>query len=243
MRVIPLLFFVFFCAEVFGQNVLIKKIELAGEKIIVHYDLEDSNPQNEYKLDLYSSQDNFAAPLAKVTGDIGGEVKPGANKKVSWSVREEVGAYKGKISLEIRGKVYVPFAKLQTSVIKGYKRGKSYSISWKSGNTNPVHLELYKGGQRVSGDMNIPNNGGHTLFIPASAKKGSDYRLKMTDAKNNEEILYSPSFKVKPKVPLAFKVIPILGLGALVASLAGGGGGDEGSSDTVEIELPPFPGN
>ena len=34
-----------------AQTITIKKVELAGEKIIVHYDLDDSNPNNEYKLD------------------------------------------------------------------------------------------------------------------------------------------------------------------------------------------------
>lgn len=224
-------------SSLYSQNVLIRKVELAGEQIIVHYDLEDSNPQNEYKLDLYASKDNFAVPLSKVSGDIGGEVKPGTNKKVAWSVREEIGNYKGRIALEVRGKVYVPFAKLQNSVAKSYKRGKSYSINWKSGNTNPVHLELYKGGQRIAGDMNIPNNGGHTFYIPPSAKSGGDYRIKMTDSKNTDDIVYSPIFKVKPKLPLLLKIAPVLAIGGAAAALAGGSKGE------TAIELPPLPSN
>jgi hypothetical protein len=39
----------------FAQKVTVKRVELAGEKIIVHYDLEDSNPNNEYQILLYSS--------------------------------------------------------------------------------------------------------------------------------------------------------------------------------------------
>ncbi|MBK7649682.1 MAG: hypothetical protein IPJ20_01565 [Flammeovirgaceae bacterium] len=48
-----------------AQTIAIKKVELAGEKIIVHYDLEDGNPNNEYKLELFSSVDNFVAPPYK----------------------------------------------------------------------------------------------------------------------------------------------------------------------------------
>lgn len=224
-----------------AQTITIKKVELAGEKIIVHYDLDDSNPNNEYKLDLYSSADNFVAPLAKVKGDIGPEIKPGTGHKVEWSIREELGGFKGKIALEIRGKVYIPFVKLQNfDAAKSYKRGKSYSINWKPGNTNPINLELYKGGQRIDGAMGVPNNGGHTFYFPSHAKKGSDYRLKFTDTKNSDDVLYSSEFHVKPKVPLVVKVLPVLAIGAAVATLGGGGGGG-GGTDPVDDTIPGAP--
>lgn len=76
----PILVFallVFISAFGVCQTVVIKKIELAGEKMIVHYDLEDNNPNNEYQLNLFASKDNYATALTKVKGDIGGEIKPG----------------------------------------------------------------------------------------------------------------------------------------------------------------------
>jgi hypothetical protein len=226
-----------------AQTVSIKNVELAGEKIIVHYDLEDGNPNNSYKLDLYASRDNYAAPLAKVKGDIGMEVKPGVDRKIEWNIREELGGYKGRIALEIRGKVYIPFVKLQNfDAEKSYKRGKSYNMAWKPGSTNPINIELYKGGQRISGEMNQPNNGGHTFYIPAQAKKGSDYRIKVTDTKSSEDVLYTSEFKVKPKVPLLVKILPVLAIGGAAAALSGGGGEPTGS-DTGAIPLPALPGN
>ena len=222
-----------------AQTIAIKKVELAGEKIVVHYDLDDSNPNNEYKLDLYASKDNFIAPLTKVKGNVGPEVKPGAGHKIEWNIIEEYGSYKGKISLEIRGKVYIPFVKLQNfNTERTYKRGKSYSMSWKPGNTNPINIELYKGGQRISGEMNQPNNGGHTLFIPNQAKKGNDYRLKITDSKNSEDVLYTSSFQVKPKVPLLVKLFPVLAIGGILATMGGGGGTEQPPGDP-EIPAPP----
>jgi hypothetical protein len=44
--------------------------------------------------------------------------------------------------------------------------------------------------------------------------------LKITDSKNGEEVIYSPVFSVKPKLPLLFKIVPVLAVGALVV-LAG----------------------
>src|ERR1044071_2571367 len=188
MRVLLLAVTVLVASTAFAQTVAIKKVELAGELIIVHYDLEDSNPNNEYLINLYSSKDNYFAALTKVTGDVGMEVKPGLNKKIMWRIRDEYGAYKGKIALEIRGKVYIPFVKLTGfDAKKKYKKGSSYNLTWKPGASNPINIELYKGGERVSRELNQPNNGSHTLFFPKHIKSGKDYRLKITDTRNTDE--------------------------------------------------------
>jgi hypothetical protein len=234
-------------ATAFAQKVAVKKVELAGEKIIVHYDLEESNPNTEFQIFLYSSQNNFTTALTHVKGDVGSEVRSGPGKKIEWSVREELGPYKGKLSLEVRGRVYAPFAKLQNfDVSKKYKRGKTYPLSWKIGSSTPIHIELYKGSERVIGELNHPNNGNYSLSIPSKVKPGSDYRLKFTDSKNSDEVIYSSYFKVGPKVPFLFKVLPVVVVGGVVAVILKGGGqtpddpGGEGPSDA--IELPDFPG-
>lgn len=233
-----------FCA--IAQSVTIKKVELAGDKVLVYFDLDDSNSSHEFAVNLYASRDNFTVPLAKVKGDVGQEVKPGANKKIEWNIIEEYGGYKGKLALEIRGRVYVPFVKLQNfNTEQSYKRGKSYNLSLKAGNTNPIHVELYKGSLRVGGEMNHPNNGSYTLTIPSNAKPGSDYRLKITDSRNSEEVVYSPMFKVKPKVPMVAKIlVPVAVIGVAVVALGGkkDSGGTSGGSGDGPIPTPPLPG-
>lgn len=225
----------------FSQKVIISGVELAGAKVIVHYELEDNNPNNEYLLNLYCSKDNFTTPLAKVKGDVGSEIKPGKDRKMEWSIREEYGGYKGEIALEIRGKVFVPFVKvLNFNASQSYKRGKSYDVSLKAGNTNPIHVELYKGGQRVSGEMNHPNNGAYSLSIPSNAKPGKDYRLKITDSRNSDQVVFTPFFHVIPKIPLLVKILPVVAVGGALAALSGGGGGETSQSTTTsEIVNPP----
>jgi hypothetical protein len=134
--------------------------------------------------------------------------------------------------------VYIPFVKLQNfNTEKSYKRGGSYNIGWKPGNTNPVNIELFKGGQRITGEMNQPNNGSHTLFIPGSAKPGKDYRLKISDSRNVEDVLYTGNFTVKPKLPMLLKVLPVLAVvGGAAAFL---GGGEKGPAGDTEIPAPP----
>lgn len=226
-----------------AQKVAIKKIELAGEKVIVFYDLDDNNPNNQYQISLYASKDKYSAPLTKVTGDVGGEVNPGIGRRIEWNLMQEYGAYKGKLSLEIRGRVFVPFVKLKNfDTEKVYKRGKSYSLAWRPGNTNPIHIELYKGSQKVSGELNHPNNGAATLSIEGKVKPGKDYRLKITDSKKLDEVVYSDYFVVKPKIPTLLKVVPVLGLAAFIATLSGGGSGP-GETPKDPIADPPLPGN
>jgi len=227
-----------------GQKAAIKKIELAGEKVIVTYDLDDNNPNNEYQIALYASKDKFSAPLTKVKGDIGPEVKPGVGKKVEWNLMQEYGSFKGPLSLEIRGRVFVPFVKLRNfDAAKVYKRGKSYDIAWRPGNTNPIHIELYKGSQRVGGELNHPNNGTYSMSIGSKVSPGKDYRLKITDSKKTDEIVYSEFFQVKPKVPFALKLIPAIAVvGGVVYLITSGGGAETPNPDEEDIPIAPLPG-
>lgn len=222
-----------------AQNVQINDIEIAGSNVIVHYSLEDSNPNNEYQLNLYASRDDFSTPLTKISGDVGNEVSPGTNKRITWNIKEEYPGFNGKIALEVRGSVYAPFVKLKdfNSKIK-YKRGKNYNLVWKSGASNPINIELYKGGQRIAGEMNQPNNGAHTFFIPEHSKPGKDYRLKITDSRNPSDIINTGNFKVVPKIPLLLKLLPIVAIGGAAAFLAGSGGGEP---DPGVAEIPGVP--
>jgi hypothetical protein len=210
-----------------GQTVAISWVEIAGTKIIVHYDLETSNPNHEFSISLFSSKDNFSAPLTKVTGDVGNEIKPGKDKKIIWDVVAELGSFKGDLELEVRGRIFVPFMRLTNfDTSKKYKRGKSYPLTWTSGNMGgQIDIELYDGQTRVHSDRGVSNSGKFEWVIPASVKPGSNYRLKFTDTKNREDVIYTREFKIVPKVPMAAKALiglAVVGGGAVVA-LSGGG--------------------
>jgi len=64
--------------------------------------------------------------------------------------------------------------------------------------------------------------------------------LKITDTKNSEDVLYTSEFKVKPKVPLLIKVLPVLVIGGAVVALSGGDGGG-GGTDPVDDTIPGVP--
>lgn len=242
MRVTAIALLLLAATPIFAQKVTIKRVELAGEKIIVHYDLEDSNPNNEYQIALYSSQSNFNTALTKVTGDVGNEVKPGTDRKITWSIREELGPYKGRLSLEVRGKQFVSVAKFTniTAATK-MKRGKNHVINWKPGNSNPINIEFLNGGQQIVAALSQPNNGAYTLYIPKKQSKGKDYIIRITDTRNTQDVAVSKPFTVTPAVPLLLKVIPVLAIVGGVAVLASGGGENNTDSGGSKIPDPPFP--
>ncbi|QOI97905.1 MAG: hypothetical protein HRU69_10600 [Flammeovirgaceae bacterium] len=230
-----------------AQTVAISWVEIAGTKIIVHYDLETSNPNHEFTISLFSSKDNFSAPLTKVTGDVGNEIKPGKDKKIIWDVVAELGSFKGDLELEVRGKIFVPFMKLTNfDTEKKYKKGKSYPLTWTSGNMGgQIDIELYDGQTRVHSDRNVANSGKFEWVIPGSVKPGSNYRLKFTDTKNREEVIYTKEFKIVPKMPMPAKVlIGVAAAGGIAGALMAGGGGGGGGTTTTDLPgPPPLPGN
>lgn len=227
-----------------AQSANITKVEFAGDEVIISYTLESPNTGNRFLMSLYSSKDNFSVPLTKVKGDVGQEVKPGENQ-IIWNIRQELGNYKGRLSLEVRGRVYVPFVKLQNFLTTAaYKRGKLYDVLWKPGNADPLNIELYKGDQRVQGSMAQPNNGSFTLNIPSHTAPGGDYKLKITSTRSNDEVIITPLFRIKPKVPFLLKVfVPLAVIGGGAAAFMGGSK-DAGSGTTnSDLPVPPFPTN
>jgi hypothetical protein len=235
MKKASLLLFALLPLCVSAQKMVIKKMELVNSRLIVNYEIEDPNQNNEYKVSLFASRDNYSAPLSKVKGDIGPEVKPGLNR-VEWDIKQEFGDFKGSIAVELRAAVFIPFVRLKTfSTSRNYKRGKTYPLEWRPGNTNPVHIELFNGTQRLQGELNHPNNGTYTVNFEKRLKPGKNYRLKITDSKHPEDFLYSENFKVRRKFPLLIKILPLVGVGYLASQLLIPDDGADSNS------LPTFP--
>jgi len=199
---------------VMSQTFSIKRLEVAGDKINLYYDLVDSVSSRTYTIALYSSHDNFVLPVQKANGDLGLEVKPGRNKKIVWNAKEELGAgFDGKVGLEVRGRLYIPFVRLE-GLNKKLKRLTPTEITWSGGTQqNILNFDLYRGEERVTRFANIANVGHYILTIPTTVKPGKGYRFKITDTRNKDQIVNSAPFKVKRKIPLLMKAIPVALIG------------------------------
>lgn len=240
-KFIIVLLLAFASMSVTAQNVVMEKIELAGNKINVFYTLEDTNPNHEYQIDLYSSKDNFAVPLTKVSGEVGTEIKPGVYHMITWNAYDEIGGYEGELELEIRARVYIPFVKI-SGFNEGakYKRGQTYPLLWKSGNMGgQIDIELYRDQSRVDGDRNVPNNGKYEYAFDGSVKPGKDYRLKFTNTRNRDESTYTGYFRVVPKIPIVLKIGALASIATGAYLLLNSSGGGESTPPGAE----PLPGH
>jgi len=201
---------IIFSLTSFSQSMEIDFIEFSGNNIVVHYNLDDgANSNRQFLVQLYSSQDNFTTPLTRVSGDFGTEVSAGFDKKIVWDITKELGAFKGDIALELRGRVYVPFVKIK-DIDEGqvFKHGRNYPLNWTSGNlSGTVNIELFNSeGERLWGENNVANVGKFDWFIPGNIKKGNNYKLKFTNTRDRNDVVYSPSFVIRPRIPLLVKV-------------------------------------
>ncbi len=214
--------FILAFASVQAQEFSIKQAELAGSTLNLHYDLLDTTKARTYSVYVYSSRDNFATPLTKLSGDMGLEVKPGGNRKISISLADEFGAaFAGDVEFEIRGHVYIPFIRFNSASISGeHRRGVPFLVKWTGGTRqNILNFQLYKGKKLVHTFSNVANASEYKMVIPTSTKPGSDYYFRVSDTKNADQVVISPTFKIKPKIGLAWKILPIVAVGAAIPFL------------------------
>ena len=143
--------------------------------------------------------------------------------------------FEGKVGLEVRGRIYIPFVRLE-GINKVYKRGKPFLLTWTGGTQqNILNFDLYKGDEKISPFSNIANVGQTELSIPTSVKSGKDYYFRITDSKNKDQIVNTQTFGVKRKVPLLIKAVPVALVGLTVYLLTNV---NDGSSSITD---PPSP--
>jgi hypothetical protein len=206
----------------FSQEFQIKNVRLEDGKVILKYNLKDTIPGRRYTINLYSSEDDFVSPLSSVSGDIGLEIAPGSGKEIKWDAKSEYGSdFKGSLSLEVKGRLFVPFVRLEDlSTYKAFKRKKDYNITWVGGRGNQVlNFNLYKGEKKVTTYPNVANVGEYNLKFETDIKPGGNYYFKVEDSKNKDDVVLTQKFKIKRKVPLVLKLAPIAIVGGLVGYL------------------------
>jgi hypothetical protein len=205
-----------------AQQLEVKRVELKGDEVIVHYALADSVAGRSYSVNLYSSLDTYVNPLTHVAGDFGSEVKPGAQRTITWNAKKELGeAFNDKVSIELRARVFIPFIRFDS--FEKIKRGKLTEVTWRGGTPqNILNFELWRAGKRVEVIPNIPNAQHAKIEIPRNVKAGKNYTFKIVDSKNKDLAIQTAPFAIRPKVPWLIKVLPIVVVGGVVGFLAGG---------------------
>jgi len=200
-----------------AQSLTNIKIQMAGDQIIINYDLESVNTDYNFSVDIYSSHNNYAEPLKQVSGDVGPDVKLGTGKKITWSAREELGDIEAKIALEIRARFFIPFLTLLKPVQHAkWKRSKIYNIEWSGGASSDIRIDLYENSQRMQTITTAQNTGVFRWNVPSALKPGKNYQLLLSDSRNEEDQVYSEAFSVTHKIPTLVKGAAVVALGAII---------------------------
>ncbi len=86
------------------------------------------------------------------------------------------------------------------------KRGKPYRLTWSGGREDNVLLfELYRGDTKVKVFEERPNVANTILTVPTDVRPDKEYRLKISDIRNRDEVVYTGTFELKRKFPLSLK--------------------------------------
>lgn len=256
VRKLALLAFCFSPFFLQAQRIDNVRAQSIGDQIIVNYDLVGSQEGQEFRIELYSSVDNFATAVFRVTGDVGPRVRSGTQRRIIWDSKAELTDYKGAVTLEIRGE---PLAALptantnptstQTQVTQtpvnntmnfrspsggSVKRGKPMTISWTGGVlSDNITLDLLKGGARDRQLSQMTNIGSYQWSVPPKMDKGY-YQVRLQSPGGE---ITSAEFQIKPKIPLVVKVLPAVAIVAVLVVILTGGD-DKGDDLPTPPDVP-----
>jgi len=65
----------------------------------------------------------------------------------------------------------------------------------------------------------VANSGNYEMILPTSIKPGKGYYFLVSDSKNKDQVMKTPTFEVRRKVPLAVKIVPVVLIGGAIAAL------------------------
>ena len=235
--------------EVSAQNISNVNARLAGEDVIISYDLVGAKVGQRFLIELLYSEDNYQAPLRAVSGDVGENQLGGFGKQIIWRAKEELGVFTGNITFEVRSTIsFSPLQITSPTSSSSFKPGNSLPIKWNGGMPDSqLQIELMKTNTLNRSIGSTANNGMYNWSIPKDVAKGADYQIKMYDVRDrvNTEIL-SSNFGIKGKGGAGKFLIPLAAVGAGAGIYMALQGGEDDTplpivDDNVDLPSPPDP--
>jgi hypothetical protein len=97
-----------------------------GERVVITYDLEAMDDDEHYRVDLFSSHDNYTEPLTHVTGNVGYNVVAGKGHRVIWDALNALPiGFNREVTIKVKGTVQLAVDPLPQAT---YKRGGDLSL-------------------------------------------------------------------------------------------------------------------
>ena len=210
--------------------------QLNETTVRVNYDLKGEVPGQLFKVDLFSSANQFSLPLEYVDGYVGEDVEAGINKFIDWDISKELVAFEGELVFEVRATL--TFTPIMVAFPQNTKvaRGKQHEISWQGTNTGEnVDIQLYRNGSRVATIASTINDGFYEWDVPSSTKPGKGYSVRISSTSSSQSDT-GEEFSIKRKIPMLLKLVPIAIITPVVINLL-----DEDPEPPRLLPSPPNP--
>ena len=154
MKITILIPFLLFQIIAKAQEVTNIKVHQEGDKIIITYDLQQpKNKKGEFDVKAFYTTDGGEkySPLKSTTGDIGANIKPGGNKKITWNVLSDLDGIRGDIQFKIEADYHI--LKIEDHLILKYNTPSSLSLSRGSVGDFSLNYGWFKGSNNKNGKI------------------------------------------------------------------------------------------
>ncbi|HLF32870.1 MAG TPA: hypothetical protein VI583_01455 [Cyclobacteriaceae bacterium] len=195
-----------------AQTIRLTRTEQQGDNIIIWYDLAGSSEGQLFRVEIFGSHNNFSKPLGIVSGDVGPNIRPGNDKKITWNAKADIINFTGTIEFRIKAAVqYSPLGKLAIAGSPRLKRGKAYQVTWEGGEPEDIlTLELYGKEKRIYLIPDLKNTGAYDWAVPKNIRPGNRYKFMMRPGNDPNSGTVSETFKIKRRMPRVLFVVPAM---------------------------------
>lgn len=240
-RTIVLLLLFFLIENIKAQKLENIDVQIVNGNIVLAFDLLPvESVKEQYDIEITSSKDNYRTPVKVLNGSTK-NVEPKGKLKYTIDGFANFEGYSGPLDFQINANlVYSPLRFLSPSTATSVKKGKSMNLVWRGGAKNArYNLGLYKSGVKISTIKSGFSNKTAIWQVPSDSKPGSDYTMKVEVENNMEQSAFTKEFKIKRKIPIVVKVLPLVIAGGVFAVISGGGSSEPGTTTSDDLPGPP----
>jgi len=224
----------------FAQDIEIQNLRATREgQIAFDYTIAKGHSDRErYDVQIFTSADNYAKPLAIQISDI----PPEQNQKVSFRGADHFPqGYSGSVRIRLVAEATLYPVQI-TNYSKKIKMGATMNISWQDAGNNSNYDVVLKQAGKSNTLANGVSGTSYSGTLPADLGKGS-YQLLIIPSGDQQSTSDQMSVSITGKMGLGIKVLGALALGGVGILASAGGGGGEGTGSASLPGPPDTPDN
>ena len=219
-----LLLIVLFSFNIQAQTVSGVQASIVDDQLQILYRVSGLQAGQQFRVRLYSSIDNYQAPLEDgVEGAVGDDLTLTTTNTITIADPiTTLGPITGDVSFRVRADLtYFPVTITSHSGFFTAKRGKKFILRWDGGlTTDNVTINLYRNLNLVQENLYTSLNSGTAEFkMPKKLELGDGYHMRLNFGSLDSDV-ETADFQIKRKQSIAARVITytaILGGVAVVA--------------------------